>query len=102
MANAIPVTEIRDDVIATINEVLKRRLGRFGFTRAQIRAGEDHDGDPVLFIDARYKLSDDPVDAAETAGARSEIHKRLLALGESRFPHIKHHFVKGQPILGVR
>ena len=100
MAHAFPLADVSDEAVAIINEVLKRRLARFGFTRAQIRPGEDHDGDPVIFVDARYKRTDDPIDSRETAGARSEIRRKLFAIGEYRFPHIRHHFAKGQPLRG--
>ena len=69
MAHAFPLTDVSDEAVAIIKEVLKRRLGRYGFTRAEIRPGEDHDGDPVIFVEARHKLTDEPVDARETSGA---------------------------------
>ena len=100
MAHAFPLTEVSDEAVAIINEVLKRRLARFGFTRAEIRPGEDHGGDPVIFVDARHKRTDVPVDPLETAGARSEIRRKLSEIGEHRFPHIRNHLAKGQPILG--
>jgi hypothetical protein len=100
MAHAFPLADVSDEAVAIINDVLKRRLGRFGFTRAEIRPGEDHDGDPVIFVEARHKLTDVPVDSRETAGALSEIRRKLIAIGEYRFPHVRHHFAKGQPIRG--
>ena len=100
MAHAFPLTDVSDEAAAIINEVLKRRVGRFGFTRAEIRPGEDHDGDPVIFVEARYKRTDEPVDSRETFESRSEIRRKLFAIGEHRFPHIRHHFARGQPILG--
>jgi hypothetical protein len=100
MAHAFPLTDVSDEAVAIINEVLKRRLARFGFTRAEIRPGEDHDGDPVIFAEVRYKRTDDPIDSRETAAAQSEIWRRLMTIGEYRFPHVRHHFAKGQPIRG--
>jgi hypothetical protein len=102
MANAFPAEAIGEDVAGIINEVLTRRLGRYGFRRAEIRADLDHNGDPALFVEARYRRTDAPVDGRETAGARSEIRRRLLEVGEDRFPYIHNHFAKGQPILGAR
>ncbi len=100
MAHAFPLTEVSDEAVAIIKEVLKRRLGSYGFARAEIRPGEDHDGDPVIFVDTRHKRTDVPVDARETAGALSEIRRKLIAIGEYRFPHVRYHFPKGQPIRG--
>jgi hypothetical protein len=100
MAHAFPLTEVSDEAAAIINEVLKRRTGPYGFSRAEIRPGEDHDGDPVIFVETRHKRTDVPVDARETAGAISEIRRKLVQLGEYRFPHVRYHFAKGQPIRG--
>jgi hypothetical protein len=102
MAHAFPSIDVSGEIAATIKEILKHRLSRFGFARAKIRAGEDHAGDPAIFIDAHYRLSKTPVDADVTIAARSEIRRELLARGEDRFPYLRNHFAKGQPIGGVR
>lgn len=83
-------------VISTIEAVLKARMGRFGFTRASVRAGEDHDGDPVLRIDAEYTYSEKPIDVRATYGLTTELRDALEKVGEDRFPHIKHHFDERQ------
>ncbi len=88
--------------IAAINEVLHRRLSSYGFTRAQIRAGEDFDGDPAIFVDASFKLSRKPVNTLAITDASIEVRRRLLELGESRYPYLRNHFAKGQRILGIR
>ena len=92
--------QVGDEAVAIINEVLKRRVGRYGLIRAEILPGEDHDGDPVIFVETRHKRTDVPVDARETAGAISEIRRELIGIGEYRFPHVRYHFAKGQPIRG--
>lgn len=102
MAHAVPSTDVSGEVATAIKAILKNRLGPFGFTRARISAGENHAGEPALFIDAHYKLSETPVDSAVTADTRSELRQELLAFGEDRFPYLRHHFAKGQRILGVR
>lgn len=102
MAHAVPLTGVSNEVATAIRSILKNRLGSFGFTRATINAGENHAGEPALFIDAHYKLSETPVDSAVTAETRSELRQELLSLGEDRFPYLRHHFAKGQRILGVR
>ena len=80
---------------------MRDRLSPFGFTDFEITPGEDHDGDPVLFIDAHYELSNEPVDPAVTLATQIELRKHLLALGEERFPHLRHHFAERQKVVGV-
>ncbi len=83
-------------VIGAIEGVLKARMGRFGFKRATIRAGEDRDGDPVLRIDAEYTYSEKPIDVRATVGLTTEMRDALEKVGEDRFPHIRHHFDERQ------
>ncbi len=64
--------------------------------------GEDHDGDPVLFIDAEYELAGEPVDAEVTIATGSELGRRLIELGELRFPHLRHRLPEGKKVLGDR
>ena len=83
-------------VIGAIEAVLKARMGRFGFKRASVRAGEDQDGDPVLRIDAEYNYSEKPIDVRATYGLTTEVRDALEKLGEERFPYIRHHFDERQ------
>jgi hypothetical protein len=97
IASHIP---IKPKVKAEIERILRENLSRFGFVRARIEPGEDHAGDPAIFVDAEYELSDEPVDSGVTLSSLTTIRSRLLALGEQRFPYIRHHFAEGQRVLG--
>jgi hypothetical protein len=67
--NANTETSVVDErVIEVLRQVLEDRMGRFGFEDARAHYGEDHDGDPVLYIDVDYRLSDEPIDAKATIG----------------------------------
>ena len=94
-----PVTP---EVKAAIEQILRKNLTRYGFVRATVEPGEDHDGDPVLFINAEYKLSEEPVDPEVTFATRSELDRKLIALGELRFPHLRHQFHEAQKVRGFR
>ena len=91
-------TEIEPQVKRTIERVLRKRLAAFGLNRTKIRAGWDHEGDPVLFVDAYYKRLDRPIEAKATFGLPTELRTALAELGESRFPYIRHHFDEHQKI----
>jgi hypothetical protein len=75
-----------------IRRVLNARLKKIGFNKAEIRSGHDYDGDPVIFIEAYYKFRNEPVDVRDLSPLIDELVDALNAVGEPRFPHIRHHF----------
>ena len=77
-------------------------MERWGFTHADIRPGFDHDGDPVIFVDARYELKPEPLDPRVTFGLISDVRQAIEALGEDRFPHVRHRFHEMQTTLEHR
>ncbi|WP_245443579.1 hypothetical protein [Rhizobium phaseoli] len=81
-----------------VEKVLRDRLGQAGFAGADIRADLDSDGDPILLVDVKYTYSDKPINSKLTYGLSTELRKALGALGETRFPHIRHHFDAQQKI----
>jgi hypothetical protein len=93
-------TPIKPKVKAAIERILRANLSRYGFVGATIEPREDHDGDPAIFVDAQYQLSDEPVDSRVTLATLSMLRDRLINLGEDRFPYLRHHFAEGQQVLG--
>jgi hypothetical protein len=91
---------IKPRVRAAIDRILRENLSRYGFVRATIEPGEDHDRDPAIFVDAEYQLSDEAVDGRITLATQSMLRDQLIALGEDRFPYLRHHFAEGQRVLG--
>jgi hypothetical protein len=81
-----------------IQELLRERLGRYGFERAVINAGSDHSGDPALFIDAFYHLTREPVQSIEMLHLLNELRNFLVRKGETRFPYLRHHFDERQQV----
>lgn len=97
--NANTETSVVDErVIEAVRRVLEDRMGRFGFEDARAHYGEDHDGDPVLYIDVDYRLSDEPIDTKATIGLVQALRDALGAVGETRFPHVRHHFDEKQKV----
>lgn len=96
-------TETKDPQVDTkvkkaVEEVLRGRLADYGYTGANVAPGQDRDGDPVLLIDVRYKALDKPIASKATFGLVTAIRQQLARIGETRFPHIRHHFDEQQKI----
>jgi hypothetical protein len=91
------VLMINPEVTRLIAEVIGEQMRPYG-PRVHARAGEDHDGDPVIFVDVEYDLSDTPVDLTVTSSLTTKLRDRLWDMGETRFPHIRHKFDENQTV----
>lgn len=89
---------IRSEIVELIKGTVQESMGPFGLKAVNVQSGEDHDGDPVIFVEAEYDLSDTPIDTAVTAKLTSILRDRLWAADERRFPHIRHKFDEKQKI----
>ncbi|MBB3396124.1 MULTISPECIES: hypothetical protein [Rhizobium] len=98
IANMSDEQTISNSTKSAVEKVLRDRLGQAGFSGADIRADRDSDGDPILLVDVKYAYSDKPISSKLTYGLSTEVRKALSALGETRFPHIRHHFDEQQKI----
>jgi len=83
----------------TVRSLFRDQLGRYGFERAEIHAGQDHSGDPALFIDAYYNLSREPLETLTLLRLLTELRNRLIRAGERRFPYVRHHFNEQQQVV---
>jgi hypothetical protein len=90
--------DLSKKVEETVEKVLRDCSESRGFEGADIRSDRDLDGDPILVVDVNYRYVDRPISSKVTFGLTTEIRKALMALGESRFRHIRHHFNEQQMI----
>lgn len=81
-----------------IERTVREAMGRFGLTSVVAQPDEDHDGDAVIYVEANYDGSGDPIDPEVVARLAIELPKRLWELGEKRFPHIRHYFDEHQQV----
>jgi hypothetical protein len=88
-------------IVELIEQTMRESMAPFGFKKAEVKPGEDHDGDQVIFVEAQYDLSDTPIDPAVVARLTSILRDRLWNVGETRFPHISHKFDEKQKIRTV-
>ena len=97
-ANAL----VPDAVQNAVDRLLRARLAPYGYTHADITGTTDHEGEPILRIDAYHELSSTPVDTRVTYALPVELQETLSALGETRFPLVRHHFHENQAVAGWR
>jgi hypothetical protein len=81
---------IRPEVVAAIREVLQQEMRRFGLECVEVTVAPDHTEEPSLWIEARYGLQGDPIDPRAMARLTTKVRDQLWALGEERFPYIRH------------
>lgn len=91
-----------DAIVELIRTTVHESMHPFGLRDVSVRAGEDHDGDPVLFIEADYDLTDTPTDFSVTAALTTKLRDKLWDAGERRFPHLRHRFATGQKFKPLR
>lgn len=93
-------THVTDEVTAAVTDVVRKEMKPFGFQDVTVTPGEDHDGEPVLIVDVRYGAEGEPIDPAVMAKLVTKLRDRLWDMGETRFPHLRHHFSDKQKVAG--
>lgn len=91
-------TAVDDEIVELIAKTVRESMHVYGLRHVCVRAGEDHEGQAVLFIDAEYDLTDTPIDTTVTATLTTKLRDKLWAAGETRFPHIRHKFPEAQKV----
>lgn len=67
-------------------------------TSLQLRAENDHDGDPVLKMDIEHSLIESDINLALVRERDNKIRDRAWELGDSRFLHIRHTYDEKQTV----
>ncbi len=91
---------VEDYVVAAVQATVRGEMEPFNLRSVRVTAAEDHDGDPILFIDADYESGGRPIEPEVVAGLVTKLRNRLWDLGETRFPHIRHHFPEPPSLAG--
>ena len=92
--------ELSEGIRTAIHDMLWREVGDYGLHRVTSTVGEDHDGDPVIWVDADYRAKGKPIDTKMLPVLVSKLRKKLWEMGETRFPHVRNHYSEKQKILG--
>jgi hypothetical protein len=73
-------------------DVLRPTLGPFGFDHAEVRFGEDHGGDPAIFVEAHFRKGSEPTPGRATVKASGDLFRAFFERGDHRFPYLEHRF----------
>lgn len=76
------------DVRDIILPIMRSRLTAFGFEDASIRLGDDHDGDPSIFVELAFKEGHTPLPRGLSSTVGIECQDALAAAGEFRFAYL--------------
>jgi hypothetical protein len=77
-----------DASVRLIEDALRATLGSHGLDTIEVRAEEDHDGEPSLFIDAILKPNTPLIEAEVYNEAHRVVSDALLNSGDRRFPYL--------------
>jgi hypothetical protein len=94
--------KIPQKIVTAVRQIAERELLPYGYESLWVAAGADHDGDPAILIDIDYRNTGQPVEPKVIARLVSKVRDRLWEVGETRFPHIRHHFAQDQKVVGDR
>lgn len=89
---------IAPELVEQIKRTVYEAMEPFGLRSVDVRAGEDHDGDPVILVEARYDLSERPLELGVTGKLSSAVNDIVWSSGEVRFAHVWHKFHEEQTV----
>jgi len=78
---------MRAELKQAIETVVRSRFPSIDIRHVLVEEGEDHDGDPVLFVKIVFDAPLEHLDPARLSGITRHIRSRLAELNEDRFPH---------------
>ena len=76
------------EITTLIDPALTVLLGRHGFRGSSVKSGEDHDGEPALFIDVLFGAPQSDWTSAAIITMKKTILSRLRQAGDPRFPYV--------------
>jgi hypothetical protein len=81
-----------------IRKAVERRRKPLGIEDVRVEPGEDHDGDPVIYVSMKHRLVDEPIDLGVLIDLERELRELAWDGGERRFVHFRHHFHDDQTV----
>lgn len=97
--SAAPVSQPAADLV---RRFLTDRLVDFGAYDVVLRPSSDHDGDAVVIVQVKHRLSDRPIDLKTIIETDREARDLAWANGEQRFLHLEHIYDPKQKVVSVK
>lgn len=92
---------VSSEVKQAISNAVEPILRSQGMEGMQVIPGLDHDGDPVLYVELKFRLVEPGVDPKILIKSGPAVQRALWALGERRFPYLRYDFNDDQRVLGT-
>lgn len=92
---------ISAEVEQTIRSVLEEHLTSQGLEGVLLNLGLNHDGDPVLFVQPKFRLVEPAINPRLLSNCAVTLRRALWRMVERRFPHLRYDFHDDQGILGT-
>jgi hypothetical protein len=89
---------IAPELVDRIKRTISEAMAPFSLRSVEVWAGQDHDGDAVIFVEAHYDLSQRPIELEATNELSSVINDIVWNSGETRFAHVWHRFHEKQAV----
>jgi hypothetical protein len=95
---AFATDELPPRVERAIRASLEPYATEFGIEEIRIEPGEDHDGDPVVFVEVRHRFLVEPIDVKSVIALDRQLRDRVWDAGERRFVHVRHQYDERQGV----
>jgi len=89
-------TPVSPEIVALIEKTIREAMAPYGCRSIDVRAGEDHAGNPAIFVEATYDLRDEAPDLGVTSRILTPLVDKMWDVGERRFPYVRHVFHEHQ------
>lgn len=90
---------VPESAAGAVRQVLTERLADFGAHDIVLEPASDHDGDAVIIVQIKHRLSDRPIDLKRIIEADRRARDAAWANGEHRFLHVEHIYDPKQKVL---
>ncbi len=80
------------ELLQIIGPILDKWLSHRGLVSFSLDSGEDHDGDPALFITARFGSDVHTLDTPSLLDSLNEIRSELRKHSDPRLPYMRYQF----------
>ena len=90
------LTSVAPEIVELIERAIREHMSPLEPRAIDVRAAEDHAGEPAIFIEARYDLIGAPVDMRYASSILTPLRDLLWERGERRFPYVRHLFDERQ------